>query len=954
MYKNTINSKFIKKLKSIIIITSILSLVLITNTTFLYNSKLDDRKNDDLKNEKNIFTENLKISNGNPILFEGTEQSINITDNGNLFKNNQHISLENQELLNINYYLDDIHGWKASKIETSIRNIQDKRNWINNSGFQSPTIYRVYGNWSTEHPYPNGQNKNWNNPTPDHEIFVSNALYIRVHFFKVQFELDYDYMYISNGSNDMYYVNSSGDTDFYSPWVHGDTIRLFFESDGTINDYGYEVDYYEFVNSSSNFNINSAEWQFNYLEVTNGFNDHGTANVGNSTAMYVALYGEFDPDFPEEFSYETDAFSEIHQDFDIPSGPVVEAYLSFEYYCQYALPTNDHYLYVELNDQKIFSKGMLDITELGKRKWLSSGKLYTDAWDNLTAIFEENVYQQQFNISLGFKVGAGYTYTGVSNEGLMNIIYFDNVSLVVTTEANSTQNGINLRIDDENLNDENVWGHSNKTLLGFWDSNPITITLNSTSPFLTFDMNTTVYGYRNGSSMINQQGTEGVKYQILNNGSIYWEFLHNFYVPSEYSDMEFTIGKPKEWDFLFVKDSTLQNIPFELGKFGDSTLKVNKSYALFPGWWTFSATSPNYIENINTQMFKLGQWGHPTFSTGETTKIRTQINNSNEIPPNLALTLANLTIYDPSGLIWYEESTNPLSNGTVVFSDITFTALNSIGGQYNYTIFWSNGTAIGGVKSEFILNHHSSLTLLKPDDAELDLRTEGTVGDLIYVQILLEDSENNLTIPDSEISYNWTDGTRFFTELGLGIYETLLDTEDLLTLGLHNIIIKSNKTGFFECNITLEINLGETTNLQVLESEEDIELHANSTIRFKYTNYAEIGIEGALVNISISNSSLYSIDDEGGGVYGIEFSTLFIDTVGTYELRINFSATGYEPQYYKYQFDIVKQSVNLSVFINSVEKSENTGVQTAFNEQLNISVRAISNIDREYLTGGVI
>ena len=109
--------------------------------------------------------------------------------------------------------------------------------------------------------------------------------------------------------------------------------------------------------------------------------------------------------------------------------------------------------------------------------------------------------------------------------------------------------------------------------------------------------------------------------------------------------MEFSIGKPKEWDFISVKDSTLQNIPFELGEFGDSILKVNKSYALFPGWWTFSATSPNYIEKINTKMSKQGQWGQSSFNTGDITKIKTQINNTNKIPPNLATTLANLTSY---------------------------------------------------------------------------------------------------------------------------------------------------------------------------------------------------------------------------------------------------------------------------------------------------------------------
>jgi hypothetical protein len=219
---------------------------------------------------------------------------------------------------------------------------------------------------------------------------------------------------------------------------------------------------------------------------------------------------------------------------------------------------------------------------------------------------------------------------------------------------------------------------------------------------------------------------------------------------------------------------------------------------------------------------------------------------------------------------------------------------------------------------------------------------------------LLSDAENNLTISNSVVSYNWTDGTRFFTESALGIYETVIDTGDLLARGLYNIIIKSNKTGFFESNITLEINLGEETNLQVLESEYNIELHANSTIRFKFSNYVGTGIDGALVNISISNSSLYSIDGEGGGIYNIEFSTRFIDTIGIHQLSINFSAVSYEPQYYIYQFQITKQSVNLSTYLSSVEISENSLVETSFNQELNISAKATSIIDQEDLNVGVI
>ncbi|MFX1479855.1 MAG: hypothetical protein ACFFCI_17190, partial [Promethearchaeota archaeon] len=757
-----------------------------------------------------------------------------------------------------------------------------------------------------------------------------------------------------NGSNDIYYVNTSGDTDFYSPWVHGNTIRLLYSSDPfSIEYYGYDIDYYEYVNATSNFHINSDTWQFNYQEVTNGFNDYGTAKVDNSTATYVALYGEYIA--KNEFGYETGAYSEIFQDFTIPSGPVVDAYISFNYYCQYALPTNDHYLYVKINNQKIFSKGMLDISDLGKRKWLSSGKLHTDAWDNLTAIFSNNIYEQQFNISLGFRIGSGYTYSSSYSleEGLTNIIYFDNVSLVVTTKANSTQNGINLLLNGEMLEDRESWGHSNRTFTGLWDTNPIIITLNCSSPYLTFDMDTTIYGYKQGASKINQQGTDGISYKILDNGTIYWEFLHNLYVPAEYSDLNFIINKPKEWDFLYAKDSTLQKIPFDQGKPGDPILRVNETYAIFPGWWSFKATSPNYMNISNTKLLKQSQWVQSAnFTTGESTQITAQLKNNNKIPSDVGE--INLTIYHPNGTIFYTESKTPVG-GNVTFSRVTFGSFNTSGGLYEYTLFWSNGTALGGLKSSFIINHQSSISLLKPDDAIIDLRTEGFVGDVIPLRIYLKDSENDKSISDAIVSYNWTGGsTLLFSESALGIYETVLNTGELLERGLYNIVIKSSKLGFFESNLTLEINLGEETNLQVLESDYNIELHANGTIRFKFTDYTGDGIDGALVNISISNKSLYTISYPGNGTYNIEFSTLFIDDIGIYQLSVNFTAVAYEPQYYIYQFQIIKQSVELSVYINSEQISENSLKEAEFYQEVNVSVRAISHIDKDLLSGGVI
>ncbi len=894
------------------------------------------------------------IADIDSVLFEGNENALNITDYGNLYKYNQEISLNNQEELNLNYYLDSAHDWKAYKVENSLENIVDKRNWINNSGFESPIIYRVYDTmdiYGTPHPYVN-HNPDW--LSPEDEITVSGAKYIRVHFSRLQFEYGYDWVYITNSTAvNYYYVNTTSENvyNFYSPWVIGDTIKIDYDSDNKDHYYGYDIDYYEFMNSSSNIDINSASWQFNYNVGIDCWNDYGPGEVDNASAMYVALYGDYVSEF--EVDFDTGAYSELFQEFTIESGPFVEAYLSFDYYCQYALPTNDHYLYVKINNEKIFSKGMLDISELGKRKWLTSGRLYTDSWDNTTNIFEGDL--KNFNISVGFIIGSGYTYTSgwAIEDGFTNIVWFDNVSLVVTTKANATQPGVDLTINSQTLQDSSDWGSSNQTISQIWDTNPITLTINTTSPHLEFDLDTTVYGYNFGNSMINQQNTEGVLYEILENGTIYWKYYHNLYIPNQYTDIEIDINKPEDWEIISALDPTLQEITFEDGKVGDPLLKINKSYAIFPGWWTFKATSPNFLNQSNTKLLKQGEWTHTNFDTGESTRIKTQVNYSGRIPINIELTEVNLTIFDPEGNQWYSEVNSPLSNGTVFFSEITFSALNTTGGQFDYTLFWSNGTALGGVKSNFIVNHQSQIQLLKPDDAKPDLVTDGFVGDIIPVRIILTDPENDLSISDAIVSYNWTGGSILnFTEAAIGIYETILDTADLTSKGVYEILINSSKLGFIESNLTLEINLGEETGLQRLESEYNIELHANSTIKFKFTDYSGDGIDGATVNVSINNPSYYSIENLGNGTYDIEFNTSYIDNIGIYQINFTFSANEYEPQHYVYQFQIIKQSVNLSVYINSIEIQENSLNEVAYFDIINISAKAMSIIDKNNISGG--
>ncbi len=895
----------------------------------------------------NNFDENLDNSAADSILFQGTEEPLNITEVGNLYNNSQEITLNNEEIINLTYYLDDFHNWKVSKIENSIENVQDTRNWVNNSGFKPVTVFNKTNVIS--YSYDNSGPKAWENSAI---ISHPGALAMRVHFDYINIEENYDYIRILNNDSVMKYLDTGVKSDFYSPWIKSDELDIDIYSDDLIPTGDYRIDSYEFMNGSSNYFSNSNSWTLNE-DILGGTGSSGPGEAGNSTGMFVRYvpYIEWDSDDDTYWAYyNKNDFTEIYQNLTIPRGKLIDAYISFDYNAEYCMETNNIFIYFEINNQKIYSIGMFDIYEAGRNEWHSTGKIYLPLWVNNSNIFENILDNQNLNISIGIKSGISSWYGGFEDR-FQQLVWFDNITLGLTSIANSTQDGIDLKIYGETLNNGNEWGQASQTISSnIWDENLIVLNVSTAASELYFELDTTLYGYHNTTTKYNRQYDEGISYTILKNGTIQWEFLHDFAKIDHYSDFEFIISKSRNWEILSARDQANYLRPFEGGRVGDNYLKINKSYS-YIGWWTFKATSPNYLNISNTRMYKNGQWVQSSFKTGESTRIKTQVNFSGEIPSNLLSTTVDLKIYHPNGTIWYEESKSPNESGNVTFSEITIGSYNTTGGQYNYTLFWSNGTALGGLKSSFIIIHNSSMTLNRPFDAVNDLLAEGYVGEAIPLKIELKDSENNLPVSEAYITYNWTGGQQIDLEESVdGIYEATIYT-DTLDLGTYKFIINSSKLGFVDCNLTLVLNLGEDTKLQRLEYDYYIEFHSNTTIKFQYLDSNDDGIDEAIVKVNISEG-YYRINNTGNGIYSVEINTTFRTKVGYFYLNIDFAKGKYESQNRTYQFEIVEQSVNLTVFLNAQRIKENSLFESKFNEEITINASSMAKYDRIYLTEG--
>jgi len=878
--------------------------LLIILTIFLSSSLLIPKFNNITGIDRNYdyFSQIPSIADTDSILFEGNEISLNITDYGNLYETEQQVDVTNQEAVNLTYYLDDVHDWEVSEVETQINNIQDERDWVDNGVIGSDTELTPTSQvFQSEDSGPNyGKNLNPNNYLATFD--GNDCDYMRIHFVLLEVEYYYDELYISNQDNTVLDNFAGYYTDFYTPWYNATELKISMDSDVSVELYGYSVDFFETYNGSM-FILDSTSW--NYFEDT--INDPsrlygGTAEIGNRSALRTVIEGI---DNSPSYSYEDGDIAGFYQDFTIPRGELIDAWVSMDYNLLRGITTNDNYAYIKVNGETVYTRGFKTITNAGLGQWHSTGLINLDLWENSSSIFDEVLFGQSINLSVGIEIGNGVEYTGFDHLDIQEA-YFDNIQLILKTSANSTQSGINLQFNNSILNDDNTWGVSYLNLTGNWNINPLKLTVTTDSPSLSFDLDTTLYGYHKTKSRVGQTTLEGVHYKILDNGTVLWEFYHNLYMPNDYTDFKFIVSKPNNWEILSVLDPTFLPVSYEGGNVGDKYVFLNKSSASYPGWWKFLATSPNYIQEEKIDISRNGQWGLSDFRTGNTGQIKAQINYSSEVPNNLDQTIANLTVYDPEGAIWFKDSAVPLVNGTVIFSSFNIATHNSTGGTHNFTIFWGNGTSIGGYKSNFVITHSSYMTLLRPDDAKLDNSTGGSVGDIIPLRIYLRDSENANPISNALLSFNWTSGSIIMVEIGLGIYDGILDTSDLGSLGLYTIIVSSYKIGYENSSFNLMINLGEDTGLQRLGSDSSIILNSNTTISFRYYSVVdEEGIIGATININITNPIYYSITETSPGTYSIKINTAFLDSIGTYQILFEFSAPGYESQTHIFQFKIV-------------------------------------------------
>ena len=394
--------------------------------------------------------------------------------------------------------------------------------------------------------------------------------------------------------------------------------------------------------------------------------------------------------------------AEFSQIMNVPRGQVSNAYFSVGFYDQKMMVTNDLEMFVAINNSIIYTRPFVLITQ-EPLTWQTTGNIYLNVWQNLTSLFKTMKASSTIVFSVGIKYANPIStqYSGFANMD-RQVIFFNNIHLVLTTVANATQPDINLKVNGVPLiSSTSAWGAASFSLTGAWTSSPITLTFTTTSPSIafsaTFVIQTQVVL---DSSYAQTFSSLGTTFTASPAASTSWAFYENVYIPSGYQNYNLTVTKPKSWVINSVLDPTGTPLAFTKGLQNQATFSITTTTA---GWFSVTAQSANALAVVNTSP------DNATWTTGSTFTNQNTFYARTGFSPALSSVSGNasLLIQAPAGQTWYQTSTDTRSTTYTWFGKFTFGTTNSSGGTYNGFVAWENGTS-AGISSFTVTDIHST------------------------------------------------------------------------------------------------------------------------------------------------------------------------------------------------------------------------------------------------------
>ncbi|MHA1907397.1 MAG: hypothetical protein ACW98Y_08890, partial [Candidatus Thorarchaeota archaeon] len=398
--------------------------------------------------------------------------------------------------------------------------------------------------------------------------------------------------------------------------------------------------------------------------------------------------------------------------------------------------------------------------------------------------------------------------------------------------------------------------------------------------------------------------TLGENYVATNESDIRWETNHYAAVPGGYSSKYFfNVTLPQNRDIDFVAEPYFRAVNltsgWSLGSPGDGSVNVSVHEITTTnqnGFWYLKGSSPNMISNLEEWDPTGSTWvDSDTFRANENTRFRATL------PVTYENDIVYFTVYSPNGSIWIELQSTVDSSGYAVSSYINLDAYNASVGTWEVQAFVTDGVSGGAVHNvgffnrNFDIDHSTSMSVKYPVGSESSWTANVTYGDLVLLQLKVNDTDSSELIAGGSLTYDWAAGSGSLSDLGTGEYSITLDTNDLSGNGQYIIDLDWTKSNYDSLVETFTLNVIYTTNLFSSDAPGvDVPAGYNAEINVEFIDQTLAGIEDASISTNWSLDD-YSVTPDGGtpGKYIISFETDAVP-LGTYFVEITASKDFFE------------------------------------------------------------
>lgn len=434
-------------------------------------------------------------------------------------------------------------------------------------------------------------------------------------------------------------------------------------------------------------------------------------------------------------------------------------------------------------------------------------------------------------------------------------------------------------------------GFASITNSSLWQTSAVPIKLLSVYS-VSFDYNASMRNSRYLSSSYTLDPTKtGVSYQAQSGASSELTFYMYLGAIPSLEDFTIVVYHPIDWDNATILNPFLTDVTFSCTLYEERII-VPESVLYTLGWWEFMIESPNYLNDLLSQVSDTGidPWvDNSIFESSD--YIRASVQISSGIFDPIISSPVNVTFVMPNGTEWRSDSLTGGSGQSLNTTGVVLGSSNTTAGLWMVCAAWTNGTEVAYGEAFFEVHHNS---IIVPIDSSI----ETEAGQTFSAFVQLRDAETNeiLLDPSAVIIGNWSASVVTFMPNEIhNRWEVNLDTTGFQP-GVY--IVQVNASLQYYTNSVCHISIA----IQAVDNTLDIhDASAEMTIGEKFTTYVNYsdnlgnGIEGAEVTVSLIEPSggitWANVVDLGDGNYSIELTAT---ASGTYHVTVRASKAFYE------------------------------------------------------------